>query len=63
MPQPDKPYPGFPRFAHATGWWVKRIRGRLRYVNKSENCWQTELIQCQDCLDDLHAGRTPRKTR
>jgi hypothetical protein len=29
--KPEKPYAGFPLFAHATGSWVKKIRGTFHY--------------------------------
>jgi integrase len=58
---PEKPYPDFPLFAHQTGRWAKKVRGRTVYFGKwgdpfgSLDQWEREKA-------DLLAGRTPRLT-
>ena len=58
---PQKPFPDFPLFAHATGYWAKKVRGRLVYFGRWDDPdgavqrWRAEK-------DDLLAGRTPGHT-
>lgn len=61
--KPDKPRPDFPLFCHkASGWWVKKVRGKLHYFTKKADDPKGEsaLTKWLDQKDDLLAGRTPR---
>ena len=56
--KPDKPYDGFPLYAHATGRWAKKIRGRLHYFGPWADP-DAALSKFLNERDDLFAGRRP----
>ena len=56
--KPDKPWPGFPLYAHRSGRWAKKIRGATHYFGP----WRDPNGAHQRYLaekDDLEAGRKP----
>jgi integrase len=70
--RPAKPYDGFPLYAHASGHWAKKIRGRIHYFGRwgrrvnsrieriDDDGWRPAETLYNEQKADLHAGRTPR---
>ena len=60
--RPKKPKRDFPLFAHATGRWAKKVRGKFHYFTKwsDDPRGQAALDMWIEQRDDLLAGRTPR---
>ncbi len=59
--KPDKPYPEFPLFAHGNGQWAKKIKGK-QWCFGVWNQPDAALRKYLDELDEIQAGRDPRKT-
>jgi hypothetical protein len=57
--KPAKPSPDFPLFAHVTGRWAKKVRGRMVYFGKWDDP-DSALQRYLNEKNDLEAGRTPR---
>jgi hypothetical protein len=72
LAKPNKPYAEFPLTPHASGKWMKKIRGTIYYfgawatrvdgklVRVKDDGWENALAEYKRVADDLHAGRTPR---
>jgi integrase len=73
--RPAKPRPGFPLYAHPSGHWAKKIRGRIHYFGRwcrrrngklervEGDGWRQAYKAYKEQEDDLHAGRTPRRAK
>ena len=69
---PNKPYKDFPLGANGSGYWAKRILGKIHYFGrwgrirngKMERLpgdgWKDALDKYNEQKDDLYAGRKPR---
>lgn len=58
--KPKKPYPEFPLTPMTNGQWCKRIKNKLYYFGTWANP-DAALQKYLDDVDDLQAGRTPKR--
>lgn len=56
----EKPYPSFPLRWHPSGYWCKKIKGRVFYFGPRWGSWEAALEQYEREASDLHAGRSPK---
>ncbi len=56
--KPEKPYPDFPLYAHASKRWAKRINGKLYYFGPWDD-WKKSLEQYQYKRDYLYRNESP----
>lgn len=57
--KPDKPYPDFPLYAHASGRWAKKIKSRTHFFGPWGD-WQAALAKFEHDVHDLQRGRKPK---
>ncbi len=59
--KPRKPYAEFPLFAHQNGQWAKKIKGKQWFFGVWSD-HEAALRKYLDEVDEIQAGRDPRKT-
>jgi len=59
MQKPDKPSPDPPLFAHSTGYWAKKIRGKFHYFGPWDDP-EGALASYQQWGPDLQSGQIDR---
>lgn len=58
--KPAKPRPDFPLYAHAAGYWAKKIRGTTHYFGPWDDPDGAERQYLEE-REDLEAGRLPKR--
>ena len=55
--KPSKPHADYPHFAHATGKWAKKVRGRMYYFGT----WDNPNGALREYLEVKHSPQTGRR--
>lgn len=57
--KPEKPYPEFPLYSHASGRWAKKIKQRTHFFGPWDD-WQGALEKYEHDVHALQRGRKPK---
>ena len=63
LKRPEKPYPDFPLFPHASGQWAKKIKGKLHYFGKDPHGALNMYLESREEIQAGHTSLHPPRPR